>query len=85
MCLFGKDYQNKWTVYNCSQGSFGKNFTECESLIKSNLKHVGFDEALLLESKNWNNGKSFNLQKDQVLFIPKNCYNKIKVGLGWDT
>ena len=39
---------------------------QCENLIKDNLKFVGFDEGLLLESKNWEAGKgsSFKLQKD---------------------
>ena len=52
-------------------------------MIKDNLKHAGFNEALLGESKAWS-GKIFNLKKDQSLLVPESLTH-IRIGLGWDT
>lgn len=51
----------KWIVYNATVFGEGKVFSECEDLIKSNLKHVGFNEHMLLDSKKWSadTGKKF--------------------------
>jgi len=53
-------------MVNISATGPGKNFVECENLIRSNLKHAGFDEVLLLETKEWSaqHGKKFDLEKD---------------------
>jgi len=42
----------------------GKTFMESEDLIKRGLLKTGFDHVLFQECKNWNGGKSFNLQKN---------------------
>jgi len=42
-----------WLIQNITQFGQGKNFAECEELIKKNLKNVGFDETVLRESKDW--------------------------------
>ena len=52
-------------------------------MIKDNLKHAGFDEALLGESKAWK-GEIFNLKKDQSVLVPESLTH-IRIGLGWDT
>ena len=53
-------------IQNITKFGQGKNFAECESLIKKNLKNVGFDETVLVESKDWksDSGKRFILKKD---------------------
>ena len=75
-----------WSVYNATKLGPGKVFSECEDLIKNNLKHAGFDEALLLDSKKWSagSGRKFVLEKDQTICIP-NGLREIRVGLCWDT
>ena len=52
--------------------------------IKNNLKHAGFDEDLLGESKAWDGHKKFNLVKDHAALLPSNLTH-LRVGLGWDT
>lgn len=53
-------------------------------MIKSNLKHAGFDEDLLGESKAWDGHKKFNLVKDHAVVLPSNLTH-LRIGLGWDT
>ena len=53
-------------MVNVSKFGSGKVFTECEDLIKANLKLTGYDENLLYETKSWkaSMGKKFILEKD---------------------
>jgi stress response protein SCP2 len=53
-------------------------------MIMSNLKHAGYDEALLGECKAWSGAKKFNLKKDQAVIMPSNLTH-VRIGLGWDT
>lgn len=62
----------------------GKTFVECEQTIKHALVKSGFDEALFYECQNWTGGKSFTIEKDDTLLIPKQLH-EVFVGLGWDT
>jgi len=55
--MLGKDFYSNWAIYNVTAYGQGKTFMECEDLIRNNLKLVGFDEGLLMESKNWTGGK----------------------------
>jgi hypothetical protein len=50
--------------------------------LKITLKHVDFDEGLLMKAKNWiaGSGKSFILKKEQIIYIPQSAYNEIRVG-----
>ena len=58
----------------CNVSKFGKGkvFTECEDLIKNNLKCTGYNEFLLYETKSWkaSMGKKFVLKKDETAMIP---------------
>ena len=55
-----------WSVVNVSATGPGVNFGTSEELIRNNLKYGGFDEVLLLETKEWSasKGKKFDLKKD---------------------
>jgi stress response protein SCP2 len=79
-------YRNNqhWDVYKGKDTSPGKVFTECEQMIKNNLKYAGFDEDLLGESKAWDGKKKFNLVKDHAVILPGNLTH-LRIGLGWDT
>jgi len=82
--IFRKD--GIWHLCNVSKFGSGKVFTECEDLIKNNLKCTGYNEELLFESKSWKAtmGKKFSLKKDETILIP-NTLKEIRIGLGWDT
>ena len=69
--IFRKD--GIWHLFNSGTPGPGKVFTECEDLIKNNLKHVGMQEYMLMESKKWSasSGKKFKMKKDDVICIPK--------------
>ena len=55
-------------------------------MILKNLEKVGFDPIILEETQNWNkdSGKVFNLNREQVINIPK-TFTSFTIGLGWTT
>ena len=60
-----------WFFVKIEATGEGKDFTECEQLIKDHLDKAGFDSILFEETKNWKpQGKKFNIVKDQVFNIP---------------
>ena len=73
-----------WEFYKGKDTCAGKVFTDCEQMIKNNLKYAGFDEDLLGESKAWDGHKKFKLEKDHAVVLPSNLTH-LRIGLGWDT
>ena len=73
-----------WSYINVSTPGPGKNFTESENMIRSNLSMAGFDPVMLQETANWNGqARRFDMVKDQVIYLPKQCPN-VNVCLGWN-
>ena len=83
--LFYKSNPN-WNFQNINAFGPQKTFTECNDMIMTNLEKVGFDPIILQETQNWNkeSGKVFNLNKEQVINIPKTL-TSFTIGLGWTT
>jgi len=63
-CIFERSYEGTWGIFGVEEAGTGKTFMESEDLIKRGLLKTGFDHVLFQECKNWNGGKSFNLQKN---------------------
>ena len=63
-CFFEREFDGKWVMHTIEELGEGKNFDECEGLIKQGLIKGGFDEMLFLECKNWKGNKTFALSKN---------------------
>lgn len=55
-----------WSFINVSESGPGCNFTQSENLIRSSLRHVGFDNIMLQETANWQpaEARRFDMVKD---------------------
>ena len=62
ICFIYKDFYGKWYLSNLEKVGQGKNFMECETLIKDNLFVAGIDSGLLAESKNWSSSSNKKFQ-----------------------
>ena len=51
--IYREDNSDNWKIKNVAATGKGKNFMECEPLMRANLKFF-IDEVLLLEAASWN-------------------------------
>jgi len=63
-CLLSRQFDGKWNFTVVEEIGEGKNFDECEDLIKKGLVKGGFDEVLFTDCKNWKGNKQFVLSKN---------------------
>ncbi|KRX06892.1 hypothetical protein PPERSA_11537 [Pseudocohnilembus persalinus] len=84
VCYFRRQEDQTWKVVPASKGQEQNNDNK---VILDNLNLSGYDFGPIKESLNWSekSGKSYQISNNEVVAIPSKAYEKITLGLGWDT